>query len=68
MNSFFTKNQINIEQLNTASIPAVASPILPRPQIPSNIYTKNLVEFEEQFANYFFQLVILYLFSFKRHN
>ena len=68
MNSFSTKNQTIIQPLNTPSIPAVAPQILPRPQIPSNVHIENPAELEEQFANYFSQLVILNPFSFKKHN
>ena len=65
---FLQKNQTINQPLNTPSIAAVAPQILPRPQRPSNIHIENPVELEEQFANYFFQLVILYLFSFKNYN
>ena len=67
MNSFPTKTQIINQPLNTPSIPAVAPSKLPRPQRPPNIHNENLAELEEQFANYFFHFVILYLFSFKSH-
>ena len=67
MNSFSKKNQLIHQSLNTPSIPAVAPPILPRPQILPNVHIKNPAELEENFKNYFFHLVTLYPFSFKRH-
>ena len=67
MNSSSDKNQITNQPLNTPSILAVAPPILRRPQKPPNVHNENPAELEEQFANYFFHLVTLYLVSSKRH-
>ena len=68
MTSFSTKTQIINQLLTKPSNPAVTSQVLPRPQIPPNTHTESFAELEEQLANYFFQLVILYPFSFRQHN
>ena len=64
MTSFPTKTQVINQPLTKRSNPAVSPQILPRPQIPPNTPAENFTELEEQFADYFFQLVILYHFSF----
>ena len=66
MTSFSTKTQIKNQPQNKPSIPTVASKILPRPQIPPNAPTESFDELEEQFANYFFKIVILNPFSFRQ--
>ena len=68
MASFSTKTQIINQLLNKPFIPAVTPQTLPRPQIPPNTPTENFAELEKQVAKYFFQLVLLYPFSFRQHN
>ena len=68
MNSSSNYNPSPNPHLDTPSIPAVPPPILERPQITPNLNNEQFAELQENFERYFFDLLVLYLFSSKRRD